>query len=128
MNMASQLNDRMTFVDNEYTPSPDNHPYHSCKSYAIVDAQTGKVLFSKAADEQREMASLTKMMTALVTLQLSKEFDIDMKTTYFPVDKVAANTIGTTANLIEGQCVTVYDLLSADPKLGLPFISVGTEP
>jgi D-alanyl-D-alanine carboxypeptidase len=45
------------------------------------------------------MASLTKMMTALVTLQLVKEYEIDMKTTYFPVDKVSAATIGTTAHL-----------------------------
>ena len=73
----------MSFVDNEYTPSPDNHPYHSCKSYAIVDANNGKVLFSKAADEQREMASLTKMMTALVSLMLVKEFEMCAKTTYF---------------------------------------------
>ena len=65
---ASRLSQQMTFVDNEYTPSPDNHPYHSCKSYAIVDASNGKILFSKAADEVREMASLTKMMTALVSL------------------------------------------------------------
>jgi D-alanyl-D-alanine carboxypeptidase (penicillin-binding protein 5/6) len=42
---------------------------------------------------------------------LVKEYEIDTKTTYFSVDKVASNTIGTTAHLQEGQVVSVYDLL-----------------
>jgi D-alanyl-D-alanine carboxypeptidase len=101
----------MTFCDNQYSPSPDNQPFHSCKSYAIIDCQNSKILFSKQADEVREMASLTKMMTTYIVLSLVDEFRINMKNTFFPVSKQAANIIGTSANLVEGQVVSIYDLL-----------------
>ena len=46
------------------------------------------------------MASLTKMMTSLVVLQLCEEFGIDMKSTYFP--STADSMIhGTSAYLVE---------------------------
>lgn len=57
------------------------------------------------------MASLTKMMTALVCLDLCQELHLDLHETYFRVSNKAAGTIGTTANLIEGQRLTIYDLL-----------------
>lgn len=62
-------------------------------------------------DEIREMASLTKIMTALVTVELAAELKINIDKTYFKVSKNAAQTIGTTANLVENQRVTVLDLL-----------------
>ena len=49
------------------------------------------------------MASLTKMMTAIVTLELATELRMDIRNTYFKVSQRAATTIGTTANLVEGQ-------------------------
>jgi D-alanyl-D-alanine carboxypeptidase (penicillin-binding protein 5/6) len=56
------------------------------------------------------MASLTKMMTALVCLQLCEELSINMKTTYFPVSP--HNLIhGTSAFLVEDQCLSIHDLL-----------------
>ena len=48
------------------------------------------------------MASLTKMMTALVVLDLSQDMNLDIKTTYFKVSQRASQTIGTTANLVDG--------------------------
>lgn len=57
------------------------------------------------------MASLTKIMTMMVTLKLSKELKIDMKNTWFRVSALAASTIGTSADLTENQRVTVHDLL-----------------
>lgn len=38
------------------------------KSAIIMDAETGEILFSKAAEEQRPLASLTKLATALAVL------------------------------------------------------------
>lgn len=49
------------------------------------------------------MASLTKMMTAIVTLELAESFHMDIRNTYFKVSHKAAYIIGTTANLVEGQ-------------------------
>ena len=57
------------------------------------------------------MASLTKMMTALVVLDLSQDMNLDIKTTYFKVSLRASQTIGTTANLVDGQVLSIWDLL-----------------
>lgn len=47
------------------------------------------------------MASLTKIMTSLVTLQLSQEYKINLHKTWFKVSNYAANITGTSAALIE---------------------------
>ena len=57
------------------------------------------------------MASLTKMMTALATLELASDMRLDIHTTYFKVSQKAATTIGTTANLIDGQVLSIWALL-----------------
>ena len=31
-------------VDEEYTPSAENYPYVSCKSYVVIDAERNKTL------------------------------------------------------------------------------------
>ena len=46
------------------------------------------------------MASLTKMMTAITSIELAEELKLDIYKTYFKVSNRAAGTIGTTANLI----------------------------
>ncbi len=67
-----------------------------------MDSADKKVLQSKNRDEVREMASLTKMMTTIVTLDLAQEMRLDIRSTYFKVSAKAAATIGTTSNLLEG--------------------------
>jgi D-alanyl-D-alanine carboxypeptidase (penicillin-binding protein 5/6) len=57
------------------------------------------------------MASLTKIMTTLVTLQLCQELKLNMYKTWFRVSPYAAGMNGTSANLMENQRVTIYDLL-----------------
>jgi len=47
------------------------------------------------------MASLTKIMTCLVSLHLATELKLDLHKTWFKVSKKAADTIGTSANLTE---------------------------
>jgi serine-type D-Ala-D-Ala carboxypeptidase (penicillin-binding protein 5/6) len=76
-----------------------------------MDPKKNKVLFSKKADEIREMASLTKIMTTLVSLHLAQELKLNIHKHWFRVSNIAANTIGTTANLTENQRVTIHDLL-----------------
>jgi len=43
-------------------------PQVSCKAYCILDAIKGKDLYNKGSSEVREIASLTKIMTAYVSL------------------------------------------------------------
>lgn len=49
---------------------------------------------------KREIASLTKVMTALCTLEICEKFNMALKNTYFKVTSWAASTNGTTADLI----------------------------
>lgn len=57
--------------DDEYFPSASNQPFVTCKSYAIIDTKYGKVIHGKCVAEVREMASLTKMMTAICSIELA---------------------------------------------------------
>jgi len=67
-----------------------------------MDAHKGKGLYSKGDSELREIASLTKIMTAYASLQLVRELSLDLMKTLFTVSENAANTPGTTANLKVG--------------------------
>lgn len=67
----------------------------------IIEPKKNKLVYSKKADEVREMASLTKIMTCLVSLHLASEMKLDIHKTWFKVSKRAADTIGTSANLTE---------------------------
>lgn len=91
----------VAFKDEEYTPNAYNTPYITCASYCVINPDKNRVLFGKKSDEVREMASLTKIMTAIVTMDLASELKLNLKSTWFKVSKQAAETIGTTANLIE---------------------------
>ena len=54
--------------------APDNI---SAVSAILIEAQTGTVIYEKNADERRAMASTTKIMTALLTIEagdLDREF------------------------------------------------------
>lgn len=57
------------------------------------------------------MASLTKMMTAIVTLELAFDWHLDIRNTFFKVSQKAATTTGTTAHLVEGQVLSIWELL-----------------
>jgi len=99
------------FIDDDYVPNPHNYPFVTCQTYVIMEPKKNKLVFSKKADEVREMASLTKIMTCLVSLHLASELKLDINKTWFKVSKKAADTIGTSANLTENQRLTIIDLL-----------------
>lgn len=57
------------------------------------------------------MASITKVMTAFVTLQICQRIKLDMRRTYLKVSKSAASMGGTTARLRTGDELSVWDML-----------------
>jgi D-alanyl-D-alanine carboxypeptidase (penicillin-binding protein 5/6) len=73
--------------------------------------KTGKSLFMKCSQEQQEIASLTKIMTATVVLEFLKDLSINPKLCYMEVSEKASRICGTTACLKKGMLVSVYDLL-----------------
>lgn len=77
----------------------------SAASAILIEAQTGTVLFEKNADQHRAMASTTKIMTALLTIEAG---DPDRE---FTVDPLAIRVEGTSMGLREGDRVSRRDLL-----------------
>lgn len=80
-------------------------PDCSAKSAVLIEAETGTVLYSKDMHTQRAMASTTKIMTAILTIEAG---DLD---TEFTVDPLAIMVEGTSMGLVEGDRVSRRDLL-----------------
>ncbi len=97
-------------------------------SWLLADAQTGEVLAQRAADQPRPMASLTKMMTALVALESG---DPDRVVAVAP----AATAVGeSSAGLRPGERLSVRDLVRAlmigsgnDAATALAYAVAGSE-
>lgn len=75
-------------------------PEVSAKAFVLMDAQSGQVVCGDHAEEKRPMASTTKIMTVLLTLESG---DLD---TPFTADSEAIHTEGSSMGLQEGDTVT----------------------
>jgi len=74
------------------------------RAAVVIEPVTGKVIFAQNADAKLPMASTTKIMTALLTLE---QPDIDKP---FVVDPDAIKVEGTSMGLREGDVVTLRTL------------------
>lgn len=81
-------------------------PGLSARAAVSIDAQTGEVLYQKDATRQHSMASLTKMMTALVFLEHNPGWQKGV--TMAGSDNVGGATVG----LNPGEVVSVRDLFA----------------
>lgn len=81
-------------------------PHCSASSWAVFDQKTNSLLFGKMEKERREVASLTKIMTAFVVLKLLDRFQIE-DTTLIKVGSDASSVIGTSAELVEGDTLSI---------------------
>ncbi len=77
-----------------------SEPSVSAVSAVLINADTGGTIFEKNADEKRAVASTTKIMTALLTLESGQ---LDRR---FTVDSMAIRVEGTSMGLREGDIVT----------------------
>lgn len=80
------------------------------KSSILIDQERGTVLHSKNADEQMPCASLTKMMTLLVTLDSIKNKKVS-KNDVVEISSKAAKTRGSTYRLKTGEKVKLINLM-----------------
>ncbi|MFD1326615.1 D-alanyl-D-alanine carboxypeptidase [Mycoplana ramosa] len=78
----------------------------------VIDAKTGKVLYSEAPDEQRYPASLTKMMTIYLTFEALEAGKI-RKDTLVPVSKNAAQEPPSKLGVRPGSKLTVEQAIMA---------------
>ncbi|MCL1824117.1 MAG: D-alanyl-D-alanine carboxypeptidase [Oscillospiraceae bacterium] len=84
-----------------YAVPAEKKPFEvSAKSAILINMDTGAVIFEKNSLERRAMASTTKIMTALLTLE-SGNLD-----TQFTVDPYAIRVEGSSMGLREGDIVT----------------------
>lgn len=77
----------------------------SAVSAVVIEAETGTVLYEKNMNEHRAMASTTKIMTAILTIEAG---DLDRE---FTVDPLAIRVEGTSMGLRENDRVSRRDLL-----------------
>ena len=88
-------------------------PDISAASWAVYDANAGKFVKFENGNARREIASLTKMMTAYTVLGLSNLYNINIKAHVVSASQDAVTTMGTTAGLLLGEKLTVYNMLHA---------------
>ncbi len=77
----------------------------SAESAVLMDAQTGRMLFEKNADQRSLIASTTKIMTALVVCEQCNVLD------RVRIPKEAVGIEGSSMYLQEGEVLTVQELL-----------------
>ncbi len=87
-------------------PAVSAPPPVIARAYILVNPATEEVLVERAADRRLPMASTTKMMTAIVTLERAKLADIAV------VPRSAVATGGSTSHLVPGERLPVRTLLT----------------
>lgn len=79
----------------------------NAKSAVVMNASTGRVLYSKNRDTRRGQASITKVMTTILAIERNK------LTKKVKITRTAANTPWTYVPMKKGNRVTVKNLLYA---------------
>jgi D-alanyl-D-alanine carboxypeptidase len=87
--------------------APPAPPKVSAYEWAVYDETTGVMLATWNVNERRPMASVTKVMTAMIVLDETELDDI------VTVPAMATTSPGSSAGLVTGERWTVYDLLVA---------------
>jgi D-alanyl-D-alanine carboxypeptidase (penicillin-binding protein 5/6) len=88
-------------------PAAAATPTVDARAYLVLNDATGEVLLARGAHERLPVASLTKLMTALVALDRTKPNDV------VTVDRDAAGVTGSTIRLRTGERIRVRELLAA---------------
>ena len=86
-------------------------PYVTATNWAILDGHKGEVLFGKAENERVEIASMTKIMTCFIVIQICRKLKLNPAKTRLHVSRHSASVDGTSAKLKSGDVLSVWDLL-----------------
>jgi D-alanyl-D-alanine carboxypeptidase len=88
-------------------PAAAATPVVDARAYLVMNAATGEVLLARGAHERLPIASITKLMTALLTVERTRPSDVVV------VDPDAVGVTGSTIRLRAGERLKVRDLLAA---------------
>ena len=92
-------------------PDPlDGPPFVTVKAWAVVDGKTGELLGGHDESKALDMASTTKMMTALVVLRTAKA-DADGLDEMVTFTERADKTTGSTSGIRAGERLPVRELM-----------------
>lgn len=80
-------------------------PSYSCSSYVVMERHSTLVLEGSNIHLQRSVASISKIMTAIIALESGRTFDI------VTVEKEATRQEGSSLYLKEGDTLTLLDLV-----------------
>ena len=83
-----------------------------CRNAILISIDTGDILYEKEPDAEVPMASITKIMTLLLTLEAVEAGKISM-TDIVPISEHAFNMGGSQIWLKENEQMTVSDMLKA---------------
>lgn len=88
-------------------PSFASTNYDNAKAYVVVDYNTGQIITSKNLSERLPIASLTKIITAIVALDLATPNE------HITISGNEVNEEPTIIGVVPGQKMTVEELLNA---------------
>ena len=86
-------------------------PCVTANAWALIDGDSGELLWGSAIEKRLEIASLTKVMTAYTVINIFKILNENLCSVSFEVSVNSSHTIGTTAALCAGDKLRVSDLL-----------------
>jgi len=90
----------------EVAVPPNSLPQINSRAAIVLERSTGTVLFGKNENDVRKMASTTKIMTAIIVLEHTKNLSEVVS-----ISKKAANIGGSRLGLSTNATITVKDLL-----------------
>lgn len=96
-----------TLASGAYAASAISEPQIRSAAVLVMDQETGEILLSQNSENVAPIASLTKLMTALVTLEAGLDLDEKIKITNDDIDTLK----GTGSRLRVGSVFTRDDLL-----------------
>ncbi|QEH38482.1 D-alanyl-D-alanine carboxypeptidase DacD precursor [Aquisphaera giovannonii] len=88
----------------------DGPPFTTAKAWAVADGRTGRLILGHEAETPLEMASTTKMMTALLVARLAAD-DPKALGEAIVFSRRADRTPGSTSGVREGESVKAGELL-----------------
>jgi len=83
-----------------------------CKSAILIEQTTGQVLYNHNQNEKLPIASVTKIMTLLLTMEALEKGIISLEENV-PISENAASMGGSQAYLEVGEQITLHDVLKA---------------
>jgi len=98
----------MTKIFNLDNPAP----YFSARSWIMMNLKTREIMYAKNQNQQRQVASLTKVMTFCVIINIIEKYHLDPHRIFVNIleSSTTPNLGGTSAQLQAGDKMSVYEL------------------